>query len=142
MAKLKINGLDEAIEGFERLERDARDHFEQMAIAGAEAAAEARKAEATARKIEDSGDMIKNIKPTKPKRTDHGIICRVYSQGVVTRGKKKKTKVRNAEKEYLEHYGYKGRTGSHWVDGADAKGADAAEAAIGRVVDQMLNKNG
>lgn len=131
MAELSISGLDEAIAYLERLESGAGAMMERMAIAGAEAAAEARRAEAEARNIRDSGAMIRGIKPKKPERTASGVRVQVYSQG------KDKKGVRNATKEFLEHYGYKGRMGSHWVDKAEAKGALAAEEAELKIFDEM-----
>ena len=132
MARLTTTGLDETIKELERLGGGIGPAAARMAQAGAEIVSAERRKEAERRKLRRSGSMIDNIRP-KPAARGNGNTMVVYSQGKDEKG------VRNAEKEYLEHYGYKGRTGSHWVDSAEQKAAKPAEDAMENVLDNFID---
>lgn len=135
VADLSFSGLDEIIREMDRLQKRTGPTAEKMIKAGAKVMAEYRKQEAEKRGIRDSGDMIKGIKPGSRIENDLGALrLPVYSQG------KDKKGVRNAEKEYLEHYGYKDRTATHWIDEAEQAGEGPATDAMVRVWDENMEE--
>lgn len=107
---------------------------QKMVRVGAEAMAEARRKEAERRKLRNSGQMIKNIRPARAIKEVMGALqLAVYSQG-----KDKKTGETNASKEYLDNYGYKDRAATHWVDSAERKGEPAAQSEMAKTWDEFL----
>lgn len=133
MARLNVTGMDSLVADLELLGRDVRPVMDRMAQAGADVVAEERRKEAKRRGIERTGSMIRNIKAVKPRGNDTTGRRVVYSQG------KDKNGTRNAEKEFLEHYGYRGRSGSHWIDSAEAKARNEAGKAMENVFDDFID---
>jgi hypothetical protein len=128
-----FSGLDDAVKSLtsrgELMGRTAQ----RMVQVGADEMAKARRAEAERRGLRKEGDMIKQIKPTRKIKSIGGqLTLDVFSQGKDERG------VRNATKEFMDHYGYKSRPASHWVDSAEEKGKGPAEAAMQQVVDEDM----
>ena len=130
MAKLHFDGLNAVEMRMARLAGKLDAAVEDTLKAGAEKHVDARKGEIRRRGFVDSGAMLKGVKARMQEDSRNGNKSMViYSAG------KDKHGVRNAEKEYLLHYGVKGgRSGqripsSHWVDEAERKGQqEAAEA--------------
>lgn len=138
-------GLDDVVKDMVRKGELMGATAERMVRAGALEMANARKQEAERRGLrsQDGGAMIKNIKPTRNiKRIGGQLTLDVYSQGTDTRGKKKKNKVRNATKEFMDHYGYKSRPASHWIDSAEQKGTPMAEKAMLEIYDNETGAEG
>jgi len=133
MAKLGLSGLNAVIEELNRRQERTGATAHKMVQAGAKVAAEYRKQEAEQRRIRRSGAMIKGIRPVGKVKNDMGMLKQpVYSQGKDENG------TRNAEKEYLEHYGYKSRPGSHWIDAAETKGEKPAQEAMVKTWDKDM----
>lgn len=133
MAKLEFSGLDDIIEDLNRRQQRTGETAQRMVRAGAQVVADYRKQEAEHRGIRRSGAMIKGIKPVGRIKEDLGVLkLPVYSQGTDENG------TRNAEKEFLEHYGYKGRPGSHWISAAEEKGEGPATDAMVKEWDESM----
>lgn len=133
MAKLGFSGLDDVIEEMNRRQERTGETARRMVKAGAQVIADYRKQEAEHRGIRRSGAMIKGIKPVGRIKEDLGVLkLPVYSQGTDENG------TRNAEKEFLEHYGYRGRPGSHWIDTAETKGEAPAQDAMAKIWDEAM----
>lgn len=142
MARLTdFKGLDEAVKDMVRKGELMSGTAERMVRVGALEMANARKQEAERRglKSPDGGAMIKNIRPTRTiKHIGGQLTLDVFSQGKETRGKKQQNTVRNATKEFMDHYGYKSRPASHWIDSAEKKGTPPAEKAMLDVYDREI----
>lgn len=135
MAKLEFAGLDGIIEELNKRQQRTGSTARQMVRKGAAVMADYRRQEAERRDIRDSGAMIRGIKPGARIEEDMGALkLPVYSQGKDEKG------VRNAEKEYLEHYGYKDRKASHWIDSAEEKGEGPATDAMVKVWDESMEE--
>lgn len=140
MARIYYDGLDDRIKQFDNMAKGLTQVAEKSLRAAAKEYEKGRQTEAERRGFRDSGSMIKNIKVGRKKNpySDVGKMT-VYSRGKDEKG------VRNAEKEFLLHYGVKrgGRknsiTASHWIDAAEAKAQRAADNAMEKVWDEATN---
>lgn len=140
MAKIYFDGLHDRIKLFDNMARQTTKVAEKSLRAAAKVYVQGRKEEATRRKFQDSGSMIKNIRASKKTNPSSEVgKMTVYSRGTDQKG------VRNAEKEFLLHYGVKNGDGSHritathWVDEAEAKSHREADKAMERVWDEETN---
>lgn len=134
MARMSFSGIDEVIRDMDRLQMRTGATAERMVRAGAEVMAEERRKEAERRGLRDTGDMIKKMRPARNTYTVMGAKkLDVYSQGKDEKG------VRNAAKEYMDHYGYKKRPASHWVDTAEARGEKPANEAMVGVWNEFID---
>lgn len=139
MARLDLYGLDSVLRDMNRLQARTGPVAEEMVRKGAEIMAEYRKREAEKRglKAPGSGAMIKNIRPTKRIKNVAGALeLAVYSQG---KDPKSRTGQTNAAKEFLDHYGYKSRSASHWVESAEKAGEKPAEEAMEKIWDEFIH---
>lgn len=140
MAKIYFDGLHDRIKLFDNMARQTTKVAEKSLRAAAKVYVKGRKEEATRRGFRDTGAMIKNIKASK-KTNQYSEVGKmtVYSRGKDAKG------VRNAEKEFLLHYGVKNGNGSqriaasHWVDSAEEKSHREADNAMEKVWDEMTN---
>lgn len=140
MARMEFDGLDGIVREMEKLQTGAGPVAEKMLRAGAEVLAEYRRREAEKRGLRDTGAMIKNIKPAKKIQTNGGAMeLVIYSQGS---DRSKKTPVRNAAKEFMNHYGYKSKPATHWVDSAEKAGEKPAEKAMEDIWSGFVNGSG
>ena len=132
-----FSGLDDAVKTLVRRGELMGRTAQRMVQVGADEMAKARRAEAERRGLRregpEGGQMIKQIRPTRKIKSIGGqLTLDVYSQGKDERG------VRNATKEFMDHYGYKSRKASHWIDSAEEKGKGPAEAAMQQVFDEDM----
>lgn len=134
MARMDFKGLDSVIDSMGRMGERTGTVARNMLKAGAEEMAEARREEAEHRGLHRTGLMIKNIKMDKIKESGGALSTTVYSKGTGKDG------VRNAEKEYLDHYGYKRRPASHWIDAAEKKGEAPAQRAMTAIWDEHIKQ--
>lgn len=140
MAKMHYDGVDREMLRMTRLQGNLTDTVIKSLRAGAEEYVKARKQEIQRRGFVDNGDMLKGVKSSKKvdKKSDM-VYVTIFSRG------KGKNGVRNAEKEYLLHYGVKGgKSGqripsSHWVDEAERKALVPANWAMDKVWDEATN---
>lgn len=134
MARFSYGGIDEVIKDMDRMMMRTGPVADRMVQAGSKIMAEERQKEAKRRGLQDTGSMIKNMRPARRVRTVMGAKqLDVYSQGKDEKG------MRNAEKEYLDHYGYKKRPASHWVDTAEARGEKPANEAMVKIWEDFIN---
>ena len=140
MARMEFDGLNYAIDAMQKMGVGVGEVGRDMVRKGAEVVAEQRKKEATRRGLKDTGSMIKNIRPVRAVKEVNGALeITVYSQG---NDKTKKTPVRNAAKEFMNHYGYKSKPATHWVDSAEEKAAPIAEKAMVRIWNKFIKSGG
>lgn len=137
MARLDLYGLDSVLRDMNRLQARTGPVAEEMVRKGAEIMANYRRQEAEKRGLKDSGAMIKNIRPTKKVKNVAGALeLTVYSQG---KDPKSRTGQTNAAKEFMDHYGYKNRPATHWVESAEKAGEKPAEEAMEKIWDEFIH---
>lgn len=136
MAKLKVQGLDTFTAQLDRIGQRLGPVGEQMLHAGAEQMKRAWVSAIDRHGHVDNGDMRKSVRPTKIKTTSGTPSIEVYPQGKDRKG------VRNAEKAFVLHYGFKSNGGSHFVDEAVDKGEGPATEAMAAVFDDFLKSEG
>lgn len=137
MARMELDGLDGIVREMEKLQTGAGPVAEKMLRAGAEVMAEYRRREAEKRGLRDTGAMIKNIKPDRKIKTVNGVmLLTVYSRGT---DKNPHTKRRNAEKEFVSHYGYKNEPATHWIESAEKDGEGPAQKEMVKIWDGFID---
>lgn len=137
MARMEFDGLDGIVREMEKLQTGAGPVAEKMLRAGAEVMAEYRRREAEKRGLRDTGAMIKNIKPARKIKTNAGAMeLTVYSQG---KDPDSKTNQTNAAKEFMDHYGYKSRPATHWIDSAEKDGEGPAQKEMEKIWDGFID---
>lgn len=72
----------------------------------------------------DTGDMKNSVRASKIKKNGDAYTSSIYPHG---RDRKKQS---NAEKAFVLHYGSSKIKGDHFVDDAEERAEDAAEAAM------------
>ena len=72
----------------------------------------------------DTGDMKNSVRASKVKKTGDAYTSSIYPHG---RDRKKQS---NAEKAFVLHYGTSRIRGDHFVDDAEERAGDAAEAVM------------
>lgn len=138
--KMETYGLTKLLKRFGNIEKGLVETAEKSLRAAAKEYVRGRKEEAERRGFRDTGEMIKNVRATKKRSKESEIAGMViYSRGTDKKG------VRNAEKEFLLHYGVtrekgKGIPASHWVDAAAEKSYRAAGNAMDRVWDEAMHE--
>lgn len=121
MAKFEINGVERIIDELGRMDALTGPMAEEMIEAGADVVVETWKRVIKERGHVDTGDMLRAVKVKKPARSSEVVAREVYPLGKDAKG------VRNAEKAFLLHYGWKSRQGDYF---ADQVGADAEAPAV------------
>lgn len=115
MANLTMSGLDDLIDDMRRLGEESGPMAEAMVDAAVVEIREAWRETAEDYDLHASGEMIESIGfPKGTVKTGAMLYRDVYPQGKDT-----VTGVRNAEKAFLQHYGYKEKDGNYWVDEAE-----------------------
>ena len=124
MARMEFSGvndvLDELFRESERLERKAT---EMLGEAG-QVVVKAWQDTIEARGHVRTGSMRDNVRASKVTRKGEAYTCSIYPHG--RDGKRHG----NAEKAFILHYGTSKIKGDHFVDEAEERAADAAEAAM------------
>ena len=137
MARVETSGIDEVIEDLKKLGELTGDGADRILLAGAEEVSKARKKAAEMHGHRVTGAMINNIGYPKTPKTVNGVRqIEVYSKG------KDKKGVRNAEKEFVLHYGTSSKPGTHWIDDAEKKAEAPAKAAMEAEYDELLKEKG
>ncbi|MEA4927575.1 MAG: hypothetical protein VB104_02735 [Candidatus Limiplasma sp.] len=141
MAKFSAAGINETVESLKEMGLFTEKMAEEMVEIGASVTADAWKEVIEERRHIVNGDMLKSVQPTSVLRYGNGNpYADVYPQGVDRNG------VRNAEKAYMLHYGWKaGKASRHNKKSKGAKGAykgdhfvdEAERRAEQRVEDAM-----
>ena len=127
MARMTFSGIDEIQEALfresERLERKAT---EMLGEAG-KVVTKAWQDVITEHGHVETGAMRDSVRASAVKKSGEAYTSSIYPHGVDGH------KVRNAEKAFILHYGTSKRRGDHFVDEAEARSQEAAEAAMARV---------
>lgn len=135
MARFSVSGLKDfsdrlkaAGDGSEQMSRD-------MLAAGAKVLVSTWKDVIQRRGLVDQKDMINSVKAKKPAYgKDDELAVEVYPLGVDEKY------VRNAEKAFLHHYGYKSVDATHFVDEIEKEAAPLIEAAMEKIADEYLKE--
>lgn len=136
MASIKISGMDRLAEELKNMGQLTGPLSDAMLRAGSVRMVERRKEEAERRGHRQTGQMIAKIAADRKvhQKQDGAKQITVYSRGTDKKG------VRNAEKEFVLHYGSSKLEGDHWVDAANAKAEPEAIAAMERIFDEFAEK--
>lgn len=124
MARMEFSGTEEMMDALfaesERLERKAT---EMLAEAG-KVVVKAWQDVIEEHGHVDTGDMKNSVRASKIKKNGDAYTSSIYPHG---RDRKKQS---NAEKAFVLHYGSSKIKGDHFVDDAEERAEDAAEAAM------------
>lgn len=133
MARLKVEGLDEAVKQMKQLGEMSGRTADRMLLAGGEEMKTAWVNAINRFGHVDTGAMRRSVGyQKKPKEIFGGKRLEVYPRG------KDKQGTRNAEKAFVLHYGRSNMTASHFVDAAETDGEPKAAAAMLRVWDEFI----
>lgn len=130
MANLRVQGLDELEKELQQFSGETEAIEAAMLEAGAEKLKEAWLYHILKKGHVDTGSMMDAVKASKPRKGRGGTSVDVYPQGKDQKG------VRNAEKAFLLHYGWKDKPGNHFVDNIEQD----AEEAVAETMEGVLNK--
>lgn len=134
MAKFEINGVDRIIDELGRMDALTGPMAEEMVDAGARVLVDTWKDVIRSRGHVDTGDMIRSVKAKKPAGSSEVVAREVYPLGKDAKG------VRNAEKAFILHYGWKSRQGDHFVDQVEADANEPAVSAMEAVMDKYMKE--
>lgn len=148
MAHITTSGFSDFLKDLEALGDDADAMAADMLEAGAEVAvvewkkgiqneqhkiaAKDGKGFIDKRGYIDTGDMVNSVGRILKKERS----AEIYPQGIDHKG------IRNAEKAFVLHYGTSHYQGSRFVDDIDDKTAPEAVVAMGKVMDEYIEKHG
>lgn len=118
MASFSCEGLDELLNVYDSIADLRGEVVDAMAIAGGEELLKGWKSEIPDAGHVDTGQMLRGVKRSRPKKSKDSVVVEVYPQ------RKDKKGVRNALKAFVLHYGRKktGKphstplTGSRFID--------------------------
>lgn len=131
MAKLRMDGMEEAINDLERLGKNTDEATTAMLRAAGNVMSNAWRESAEKHHHRDTGQMIASISAgRKIKGRGSGKSIIVDAQGKDHKG------VRNAEKAFLLNYGTRKIGASHWVDEAEKD----AEPKIATTMQSIWNE--
>ena len=134
MAKFEINGVDIIIDELGRMDALTGPMAEEMVDAGARVLVDTWKDVIRSRGHVDTGDMLRSVKAKKPAGSSEVVAREVYPLGKDAKG------VRNAEKAFILHYGWKSRQGDHFVDQVEADANEPAVSAMEAVMDKYIKE--
>lgn len=134
MAKFEINGVDRIIDELGRMDALTGPMAEEMVDAGARVLVDTWKDVIRSRGHVDTGDMLRSVKAKKPAGSSEVVAREVYPLGKDAKG------VRNAEKAFILHYGWKSRQGDHFVDQVEADANEPAVSAMEAVMDKYMKE--
>lgn len=132
MATLRVEGLEALEEDLRKFGDRADEIGNAMLEAGAEELKESWKYHILKSGHVDSGSMVDSVKASKPRKGRGGTSVDVYPQGKDQKG------VRNAEKAFLLHYGWKDKPGDHFVDNVEQDAEEAVADAMESVLNEYL----
>lgn len=134
MAKFEMSGVDRIIDELGRMDALTGPMAEEMVDAGARVLVDTWKDVIRSRGHVDTGDMIRSVKAKKPAGSSEVVAREVYPLGKDAKG------VRNAEKSFILHYGWKSRQGDHFVDQVEADANEPAVSAMEAVMDKYMKE--
>lgn len=134
MAKFEMNGVDRIIDELGRMDALTGPMAEEMVDAGARVLVDTWKDVIRSRGHVDTGDMLRSVKAKKPAGSSEVVAREVYPLGKDAKG------VRNAEKAFILHYGWKSRQGDHFVDQVEADANEPAVSAMEAVMDKYMKE--
>lgn len=134
MAKFEMNGVDRIIDELGRMDALTGPMAEEMVDAGARVLVDTWKDVIRSRGHVDTGDMIRSVKAKKPAGSSEVVAREVYLLGKDAKG------VRNAEKAFILHYGWKSRQGDHFVDQVEVDANEPAVSAMEAVMDKYMKE--
>ena len=134
MARFDTSGIDEIIQAMTSMGQNVGPVAEQMVNAAAEEIKTSWQETARSRGLHDTGAMIDSIGygGTAPQRLGDIYYKDIYPQGKDGKG------VRNAEKDFILHYGKSTYPATYWVDEADEKSAAPVQARLEQIWDRFL----
>lgn len=152
MAKFQSANVDEMANELRRLGHITGAMAQEMVAEGAEVIADAWRDVIREHDHVESGDMLESVNPTPVQRVAGGVAAEIYPQGMDGNG------VRNVEKAFLLHYGWKageprrgkkgedakGRKGAykgdHFVDEVEQRAVDGVDEAMEAVMDRHMRE--
>lgn len=134
MAKFEINGVERVIDELGRMDALTGPMAEEMVDAGARVLVDTWKDVIRSRGHVDTGDMLRSVKAKKPAGSSEVVAREVYPLGKDAKG------VRNAEKAFILHYGWKSRQGDHFVDQVEADANEPAVSVMEAVMDKYMKE--
>lgn len=134
MAKFEMSGVDRIIDELGRMDALTGPMAEEMVDAGARVLVDTWKDVIRSRGHVDTGDMLRSVKAKKPAGSSEVVAREVYPLGKDAKG------VRNAEKAFILHYGWKSRQGDHFVDQVEADANEPAVSAMEAVMDKYMKE--
>ena len=127
MAKMEFSGTEEVMEALSReLERLERKATEMLGEAG-QVVVQAWQDTITEHGHVETGAMRDSVRASRVSRKGEAYTTSIYPHGKDARG------TGNAEKAFILHYGTSRINGDHFVDDAEARAEDAANAAMERI---------
>ena len=134
MARMEFSGCQEMMDALfaesERLERKATEMLGEAGKVVVQAWQDAIEAAGHAppgKSGRATGDLIRSVRASKPKKNGEAYTSTIYPHG---RDRKKQ---RLAEIAFVLHYGTSRIPGDHFVDDAEERAGDAAERAMQEV---------
>lgn len=137
MARFDTSGMDDIIDAVLRMGEAGEEIGDEMLLAGAEETKQAWGQAIADHGLVDTGEMFESIGyARKPKDVGDIRTIDIYPRGKDSKG------VRNAEKAFVNHYGTSSRKATHFVDDADEAAGPRVQAAMEKVYDNYLEKEG
>lgn len=134
MAKFEINGVDRVIDELGRMGALTGPMAEEMIREGARKIVGTWKSVIERRGHVDTGAMLKSVKSKKPSGGTEVLIREIYPLGEDAKG------VRNAEKAFILHYGWKSRQGDHFIEEIMDESVEPAVSAMEAVMDKYMKE--
>lgn len=134
MAKFEINGVDRIIDELGRMDALTGPMAEEMIREGARKIVGTWKSVIERRGHVDTGAMLKSVKSKKPSGGTEVLAREIYPLGKDAKG------VRNAEKAFILHYGWKSRRGDHFIEEIMDESVEPAVSAMEAVMDKYMKE--
>ena len=138
MAEISFQGIDDLLLSMEEIAEIPVEVQDEMLIAQAEITAEAQRKAAAAYGVQDTGLVIRSIKPGKPKWRKGARVIYITPTGTRIRGKRKSQKIRNAEIAFVNEYGKRGQKSRPFIRKGNEDSAKAATEAAMKIHDRFL----
>lgn len=134
MAKFEINGVDRIIDELGRMDALTGPMAEEMIREGAKKIVGTWKSVIERRGHVDTGAMLKSVKSKKPSGGTEVLKREIYPLGKDAKG------VRNAEKAFILHYGWKSRQGDHFIEEIMDESVEPAVSAMESVMNKYMKE--
>lgn len=136
MANFGIKGADELADELIRMGEATGETARRMVTRGAAELVQGWVDKIKEHDHVDTNAMWKAVKPGKIKDDGGVLSVEVYPRGKDEKG------VRNAEKAYILHYGWKKKEGTHFVDEVEEEGGAKAVEAMTEIFNQYIDGGG